>query len=111
MNSQDKADLKKYQELKTQRNNASKKYNLLHAEEIKTRRALKNKVKQVMESKDLLPSLVKIKPIKPVKEPIKPVSKPVIDNVDYKNILFTKPKKIKPIKMQKKMQKDDLIFI
>lgn len=55
---------------------------------------------------DLETSLVKAKP-KPVKEPIKPV----LDNVDYKNILFTKPKKIMPLKMQKKTPKDDLIFI
>ena len=40
MNSQDKADLKKYQELKTQRNNASKKYNASHTEEIQATRVL-----------------------------------------------------------------------
>ena len=110
MNSQDKADLKKYQELKEQRRTASKRYNLVHAAEIQARLAIKNQKKE-MEFKDLKPSLVKTKPIKPVKEPIKPVSKPVIDNVEYKTMLFTKPKKIMPLKMQKKMQKDDLIFI
>ena len=93
MDSQDKADLKKYKELKTQRNNASKKYNASHTEEIKVRRMQKSRMNKATETKDLSTSLVKAKPIKPVQEPIKPVSKPVIDNVDYKNILFTKPKK------------------
>ena len=104
MNSQDRADLKKYQELKEQRRTASRKYNASHTDEIRARRALNTQMKKAIETKDLSTSLVKTKSIKPV-------SKPVKEDIDYKTILFTKPKKIMPIKMQKKMQKDDLIFI
>ena len=71
MNSQDKADLKKYKELKEQRNMASKKYNASHTDDIRTRRVLKNQMNKTTEVKDLSTSLVKAKPIKPVKEPIK----------------------------------------
>ena len=74
MNNQDKADLKKYQELKTQRNTASKKYNASHSDEINKRRMLKTKMKKATEVKDLEPSVVKVKPTKP-KQPVKP--KPV----------------------------------
>ena len=117
MNSQDRADLKKYQELKEQRRTASKKYNASHVIEIQARRIAKNQIKKETEAKELMPSLVKPKTIKPIEviKPIKEPIKPVIDNVDYKTMLFTKPKKIMPLKMplkmQKKMQKDDLIFI
>ena len=46
MNSQDKADLKKYQELKEQRRTASKKYNAAHTEDIRARRLLKTQKKR-----------------------------------------------------------------
>jgi len=111
MNPQDKADLKKYKELKEQRNAASKKYNLAHADEIKQKYRLKTAKKQAKEINDLEPSTVKVKPDKPSKpNPIKHVKVISPEVIDYKAILFKKPK-IKPVKMQKKTQKDDVIFI
>ena len=73
---------------------------------VKAKRALKTQKKE-MESKDLTPSLVKTKTIKPVKEPIKPV----LEDVNYKSILFTKPtkpKKIRPLKALKKVSSNEL---
>jgi len=113
MNPQDKQDLLKFKQLKKQRLEASKKYNLANIDEIKVKRMLQKAKKQAMETKDPEPSLVKLKPIKP-KEPIKPNPiKPIkpAEVIDYKTILFKKLNKIKPIKTQKKMQLDDLIFI
>ena len=112
MNSQDKMDLKKFKELKTQRNNASKQFNASHTDEIKSRRILKNQEKEAMKTKDLEPSVVKAKPvktIKPVSKPVKPI-KPVIDDVNYKQLLFTKPKKIRPLKAQKMVPTNDLMM-
>ena len=73
---------------------------------------IKTQMKKATETKDLEPSLFKAKP-KAVKEPIKPkpIKANLIDDVNYKAILFTKPKKIMPLKMRKKMQNDDAIFI
>ena len=48
MNSQDKADLKKYQELKQQRRTASKKYNDANKDQIRIKRTIKTQKNKAM---------------------------------------------------------------